>query len=168
MVVVSPLICKHFMSHDSARIPSKVTVFTLNPKRLTIWNSFLQFGIIIFFSTFFFRLPQILPFFIYIPLCISFMYYTSYSLFINCLFRHFARMFGATPTALNDSKRDVAVPHIRRTTQTGVRTRGIGWLWPTNLCTRICDIPYSVEAGARVLLSNNIDLRMFSWSFQQV
>ena len=65
MVVVSPLICKHFISHESARIPSKVTVFNLNAKRLTIWNSFLRFGIIIFFSTFFFRLPQKQPFLLY-------------------------------------------------------------------------------------------------------
>ena len=65
MAVVSPLICNYFMSHDIARISSKVTVFTLNPKGFALWNSYLQFVITTFFSAFLFRFPPKLPFLLY-------------------------------------------------------------------------------------------------------
>ena len=56
---------------------------------------------------------------------------------------------------------------VRLDWSTGARTRGIDWLWPTHLCTRMCELPYSVDAVARMLLSNYNDVRMFSIWFHQ-
>ena len=119
MAVVSTLICYHFMLHDIARISSRVTDFTLNPKRLAIWNSYLQFVITTFSALSSSDFPQNSLSY-YITMCIPFMYFPLYSLCINCLSRHFARearMFGGTRTSLNVGKKGAAVPHIRRSTR---------------------------------------------------